>query len=123
MEYLNDLERDKLVLDRDLCEKFLVAISVMVPHFASELLETLLDKTLEHVQWPVYDPALAVEHEVTVVVQINGKLRASLVVAKGAGQDLIEPQAREAVRQWLADKTIIKTVFVADRLVNFVVKG
>ncbi|MFA6263975.1 MAG: leucine--tRNA ligase [Candidatus Babeliales bacterium] len=123
MEYLNDLERDNLVLDQELCEQFLVAISVMVPHFASELLELLLGKSLEHAHWPVYDPALAVENEVTVVVQINGKLRASLVAAKGAVQEVIEPQARAAVSQWLEGKTILKTVFVADRLINFVVKG
>jgi leucyl-tRNA synthetase len=123
MEYLNDLERDNLVLDNDLCEKFLVAISVMVPHFASELLEILLGKSLEHAQWPTYDPALAVEHDITVVVQINGKLRASLEVTKGIFQDALEPQARAAVSQWLEGKTIVKTVFVADRLINFVVKG
>jgi leucyl-tRNA synthetase len=89
---------------------------------ASELLEAIVGKSLENAQWPVYDPALAVESEVTVVVQINGKLRSSLMLAKGTSQDVVEPQARAAVQQWLDGKTVVKVVFVADRLINFVVK-
>lgn len=123
MEYLNDLEGQKLVLDHDLCEKFLVALSVMVPHFASELLEQLLHKQLEHCSWPTFDPALAEVKETTVAIQVNGKLRGSMVVSRGAQQQIVEKEARALIQKWLEDQTVIKVIFVQDRLINFVIKG
>lgn len=122
MEYLNAIEDDKLVLDHDMAEQLLTVLSVMVPFYASELLEQLLGKQLEHSTWPTYDAVLAQENEVTFVVQVNGKLRASLVLAKGTERSQIEPQAREAVAKWLADAHEQKVVFVQDRLINFVIK-
>ncbi len=123
MEYLNDLDDQKMVIDQDLCERFLVALSVMVPHFASELLETILGKQLENCHWPEFSAALAQENEIIFVVQINGKLRVSLVVAKGQPQEAVEIQARKAAEKWLDGKTIVKVIFVQDRLINFVIKG
>jgi leucyl-tRNA synthetase len=122
MEYLNDVEGQGLTLDRDLAEKLLTALSVMVPFYASELLEELLGKQLEHATWPEYDAELTVDSEVTLVVQVNGKLRGSLTVAKGAGQEVVEPLARAAAGHWITDGTVRKVIFVADRLINFVVQ-
>ncbi|MCB9493183.1 MAG: leucine--tRNA ligase [Epsilonproteobacteria bacterium] len=120
MEYLNDLEADKCVLDKQLLEHFLAAISVMVPHFASELLETLVGKQLADCSWPEYDAALAESDEVTIVIQVNGKTRTSLVKAKDVTQADIEKEAAQAAEKWLAGKTIRKTIFVPNRLINFV---
>jgi leucyl-tRNA synthetase len=121
MEYLNDIDANGFTLDQDLAEKFLVALSVMVPFYASELLESLLGKQLEHASWPAVDEALTIDTEGTLVVQVNGKLRASLTVAKGAGQDVVEPLAREAAQKYLADVVVKKVIFVKDRLINFVI--
>lgn len=122
MEYLNDIEKDKLSLDHDLCEKFLIALSVMVPHFSSELLEQLLGKQLEHATWPTYDPALAHVSEAEIAVQVNGKLRATINMKKGAARDVVEQQARAAAEKWLENKEIVKIIVVPDRLINFVIK-
>jgi leucyl-tRNA synthetase len=122
MEYLNDATKYKLKLNKELCEQFLTAISVMVPHFSSELLEILLKKHLKDCVWPKYDPVLAAREEVELVVQINGKLRAKLVVQKGFCEDDVIPMAKEVVAKWLDGKTIIKVIFVPDRLISFVIK-
>ncbi len=122
MEYLNVIEGEKLALDHTIAEQLLTAISVMVPFYASELLETLLGKQLEHCTWPTFNPALVEEHEVTVVVQVNGKLRASLTLAKGLDQAAVEPLARAAITKWLEGVTVVKVVLVQDRLISFVVK-
>lgn len=121
MEYLNDLESEKLILDRTMCEQFLTALSVMVPHITSQLFQDLLGKKLEDAVWPQYDVVLAQENEVTFVVQVNGKLRADLIVSKDATQVQIEPLARQAAVKWLEGKQIVKVVFVQNRLINFVV--
>jgi leucyl-tRNA synthetase len=122
MEYLNAIEAEKLTLDHAIAEQLLVALSVMVPFYASELLESLLGKQLEYATWPLYDQALAEEDSVTLVVQVNGKLRASLDLKKGLEQDVVEPLAREAASKWLEGVTVLKVVLVKDRLINFVVK-
>jgi leucyl-tRNA synthetase len=122
MEYLNDIDADKLTLDRTMAAQFLTALSVMVPHFASELLESLLGLQLADQTWPAYDAALAQESEVTFVIQVNGKLRGNMVVQKGLAQSDIEPRARAQITQWLENKQVLKVVFVQDRLISFVVK-
>ena len=122
MEYLNVIEGEKLALDHTIAEQLLTVISVMVPFYASELLETLLGKQLEHCTWPSFNPALVEEHEVTVVVQVNGKLRASLTLKKGLDQAAVEPLARAAIAKWLEGVTVVKVVLVQDRLISFVVK-
>lgn len=122
MEYLNDLESEKMIFDRIVMEQFLVALSVIVPHIASELLEMLLGKQLENCQWPVVDEALAQVNEVEIAIQINGKLRATVTMTKGATQEIVESAAREQISKWVEGKEVVKIIFVQDRLINFVVK-
>lgn len=122
MEYLNDLTANKFVLDHVMMEQFLVALSVMVPHVASELLEQVLGKQLENAEWPTYDEALAAVNDIELAIQVNGKLRGTLFVNKGVQQIDVEPHAREVIERWLADKKIVKVIFVPDRLINFVIQ-
>ena len=122
MEYLNELTDNKYKLDHRMLEQLLVAISVMVPHFSSELIEQLLGKQLENCTWPKFDSELAAENDVEFAIQVNGKLRGSIVLPKGSAQALVEPQAKNIIAAWLKDKQIVKVVFVADRLISFVVK-
>jgi len=84
MEWLNDASGHNMQLGKDSLEKILVTLSVMAPHMASELLEQLLKKTLNSCQWPVYNPVLTYEDEVTVIVQVNGKMRGNIIVPRGA---------------------------------------
>ena len=94
----------------------------MAPHFSSELLEQLLGKQLEDCQWPLFDPELAEEGNVEIAIQVNGKLRGTLTINKGATQDQVEPQAKNVVGKWIENKKIIKIIFVPNRLINFVTK-
>ena len=122
MEWLNDVTVHKMQLSADTVEKFLVVLSTMAPFMAAELLEKLFCKSLSDCVWPVYDPVFVQEDSVTIVVQVNGKLRANIVADRDADQSNVEPAARDAVLKWLDGKETIKTVFVKNRLINFVVK-
>lgn len=122
MEYLNDLNFKKLKINKVILEQFLTAISVMVPHFSSELLEQLLGKQLENCRWPSYDKKLASHEEIEFVVQVNGKLRGSLNIVKGTSREKLEPLSRGLIEKWLEGKEIVKIVFVPDKLINFVIK-
>src|SRR6185436_20680542 len=73
--------------------------------------------------WPAYDPALLIEDEIELPVQVNGKLRDKIVVKKDATQADIEAIAKAApkIAEAIAGKTIKKLIVVPGRLVNIVV--
>ena len=122
MEWLNEVMAKKMQLSADTVEKFLVVFSTMAPFMAAELLDKLFCKSLVDCVWPVYDPVLAHEDKVTIVIQINGKMRGELLVDRGTDQKTIEPLARDAALKWLDGKEMIKVIFVPDRLISFVVR-
>jgi leucyl-tRNA synthetase len=122
MEYLNDLQSEKLLFDHVLMEQFLTAIAPMVPHFASELFEVVLGKELEHAVWPVVDEELATVNEIEIAVQVNGKLRTTIKTRKGLAVDEVTMMAKTAAAKWLEGKDLVKRVVVQDRLVSFVIK-
>ncbi|MCK5632683.1 leucine--tRNA ligase, partial [bacterium] len=122
MELLNDLVGKKSTLSKSTAEIIIVSFSVLAPHSASELLELLFKKPLEKCSWPVVDEKLAQKTEVTLVVQVNGKVRGRIVCAHGATQEEIQSQAQEIVATWLKEKQIVKIIFVPNRLISFVVK-
>ena len=74
--------------------------------------------------WPTFDPKLVEDAVIDIPVQINGKLRAKIMVAAKADQVTVEAAARreELVASQLDGKTVVKVVYVPGRMVNFVVK-
>jgi len=94
------------------------------PHLAEELWSRVGGTGLvSDAEWPAYDPALLVEDEVEMPVQINGKVRDKIVVKKDATQPEIEAIAKAApkVAEAIAGKEIKKLIVVPGRLVNIVV--
>ena len=121
MEYYNDLASGDYVLDRQMLQDFLVVLSIMTPHFSSELLEQLCNKKLEECSWPTHDPALIIEDSYELAVQVNGKLRATITCSVIDEQLMIEQRAQLAVDRWIGQATIKKTILVQGRLINFVI--
>ncbi len=121
MELFNDITQNKWVLGKKNAEAIIVTLSVLAPHMGSELLERLFNKKLGTCTWPIFDPALAQKTEVTIAIQVNGKLRGQLIVAVDAQQQDVSPQARQLVAQWLDGKEIKKEIWVPGRLISFVV--
>jgi leucyl-tRNA synthetase len=99
-------------------------ISAMTPHICEEMWQKMGHKrTLLETPFPEHDEAVLKTDTVNVVVQVNGKLRGNISVAAGAGQAEAEKAARgdESIARWLEGKTLRKTIYVKDRLINFVV--
>jgi leucyl-tRNA synthetase len=120
MEMLNALVHEKAQLDDATLEMILVSMSVLTPFLSAEMLEQLLGKNLYACTWPTYNATLAQQESVEIAVQVNGKLRASVRVAPGSGQDIVEPLARIEITKWL-EPGVKKVIFVSNRLINFVV--
>ena len=73
-------------------------------------------------EWPKYDEAKTVDATVEIAVQINGKVRANVEIPMNCPKDDAIAAAKEAVTSYLEGKTIIKEIFVPNKIVNIVVK-
>lgn len=122
MELLNDLTHNDMKLSSDSREKLIISLSVVAPHIASELLLQTAGKQLHACSWPTYNKEFLTVDEITLAIQVNGKLRTTLVVSVKATQQDIEVEAKKAAQKWLTGVTVIKTIYVPGKLVNFVVK-
>ena len=123
MEYVNAL-RDAGCVMRDAVEPLLVMLAPYAPHLAEELWAALgHDRSIFYASWPKYDATLAAAGEVEVVVQVNGKVRGRVTVSRGASEAEVVALALqdESVRKFVDGKPVRKTVYVQDRLLNFVV--
>jgi leucyl-tRNA synthetase len=110
---------------RELVSAMTLLLSPMAPHLAEEVWQRLgHDESLLDEPWPAWDPALAADEVVTVVVQVNGKLRDRLQVPVGAEKDgvLADARAAENTARFLEGKQVLKEVYVPGKLVNFVVR-
>jgi len=108
---------------RDLLEPFVKLVAPYAPHVAEELWERLgHQQSLAYAPWPAYDAALLVEDSVTIVVQINGKVRDRIAVPATATAAELEQfaLANLRVRDGLAGKTPKKVIVVPGKLVNIV---
>jgi len=122
MEWLNEANSQNARLHCQTVEALLVVLSTMAPHMACELLEQLCHKQLSDCVWPVYDPALARQETVTVAIQVNGKSRSTIQITPDTQQEAVEEQARKEVAKWLVNKQIRRTIYVPNKLMNFVLE-
>lgn len=113
-QLLLDVQRDLVLL-----------LAPFAPHLAHELWELLGEKgNLLRTPWPKYDPVLAKEDEIEVPVQINGKLRALIVVPADSSKEVIQERAlsNEKIKAATAGKHVAKVIVVPGKLANIVVR-
>lgn len=128
MEFVNQLqevrEADPAHL-REALEALVRLLHPFAPHITEELWHRLghVDSVLR-AGWPQADPELLRERTVTVVVQVNGKVRGRLEVPAGTGAERLQQLAlaEERVRRWVEGKRVVKVICVPDRLLNLVVR-
>jgi leucyl-tRNA synthetase len=110
---------------REALEILVLMLAPMTPHLAEELWEMLGHSGgLWTASWPAYNAEMAKDEEVEIVVQVNGKVRGKVKVAAGTSQGEVMKlaEADPGVAAHLAGKTIVKVIFVQDKLLNIVVK-
>jgi len=111
---------------RETVETIIRLLAPLVPHITEELW-TLLGRqeSLADAAWPAFDPAVASEEEITIVIQINGKVRSRINLhADEEGENIKTlALAEERIASLTAGKTIVKVVYVPKKLVNIVISG
>ena len=123
MEYVNTLRKGERIPHRDEVMPLIALVSPFAPHIAEELWEqTGGQGSVFDSGWPVFDPALAADDVIDLVVQVNGKLRGKISVAPDIAQeDALAAALGEPAIARFATGTIRKVVFVPGRLLNIVV--
>jgi leucyl-tRNA synthetase len=132
MEMLNVMtDCDDAALDAELapayseaCEHLALLLAPFAPHLAEELWSQLGKQESVHLaSWPLWDESVAAEAQVTIVVQVNGKVRDRLSMAPGTPQDELQARALAApkVQPYLSGRSVRHVVVVPDRLVSIVV--
>jgi leucyl-tRNA synthetase len=98
-------------------------ISPMTPHIAEEIWQHLgHEKTLLEMEWPTPDTSMLQDESVTIAVQVNGKMRGKIEVAKDASNDVVEAEAKElpTVKAQIDGKTVRKVIVVPNKIINIV---
>jgi leucyl-tRNA synthetase len=129
MEYTNELYKLKVdgfsdAVWRDALSALVQLISPFAPHMSEELNKELGSEILvQNTPWPVWDNSLIIDETITIIVQVNGKLRAKLSVAKDASEDEVKALAlaEDNVQTFVGNKKPTKVIYVPGRLVNIVV--
>lgn len=123
MEFVNLVYHKNLTLEQK--KKFLIVLSPFAPFITEELWEMLGQKYSVHQQsWPKFEEKYLEEEEVTIAIQVNGKLRDQMVISKDivGNREVIEKDALELpqLQKFLAEKAIKKMIYVPSKVLNIV---
>ena len=122
MSYLNDIEQKGSITAGEL-KAFLLLLNPMAPHLTEELWQQCgFGGMIVDQSWPTYDEAKTVESSVEIPVQVSGKLRGTIVIERGEAQASVVEKAKAKVAGYLEGKTVVKEIYVPDKLVNLVAK-
>lgn len=124
MEFVNFSLDNKEKVGKDTIERMLKLFSPIAPHISEELWQILgYKESIFKESWPEFDPGLVEEKGITLVVQINGKVRDEISVDLNISKKDAEELALKSkkVQDWTENKEIKKVIFVPKKLINFVI--
>jgi len=124
MIFVNEATKLK-VIPKEALSVLARLISPFAPHLSEEFWSALGNtESITYAEWPKFDPAKTVDNNVNIAVQVNGKLRDLVDVARDSEKEVVESMAKESskVNNHLEGKTIVKVIFVKNKLLNFVVR-
>jgi len=132
MEFYNLIKKEKETLGqsvtgknllRESLETLVLLLSPFAPHLCEELWERMGHRTfLIHSPWPSFDPDLATEEKVTIVVQVSGKLRSKFEAERDLAEDQIKEMAMglDRIKSLVGEKKVKKIIYIKNKLVNIV---
>ncbi len=119
----NEMRKEEKV-SKEVFSCFVKMLACFAPHFAEEMWEKIGNKpSVLKEEWPKYSEEKTKEEQVSVVIQVNGKVRDTVKVNQGATEEEVKPVSLESekVKKWVKKEDIKKTIFVKDKLINFVI--
>lgn len=125
MELVNEINKEGRIT-RENYEMLLKILSPFAPHICEELWEYLGNKGfISLAQWPDYDESRLVDATIEIGVQVNGKVKGTVVLPRDCDKDeaVSIAKADEKIAEVLAGKNIVKEIYVSNKIMNFVVKS
>jgi leucyl-tRNA synthetase len=123
MIFVNEMFKAE-TLHREIWEPFVMLAAPYAPHLGEELWSRLgHSESITGVSWPVWDEKLCREDETEIVFQVNGKVRARVLMPVGMDKEELEKRAmaHERIQEWIDSKKVLKVIAVPDKLVNIVI--
>ena len=123
MTLVNDFYKEKTINKAEF-KTFLQLLNPFAPHMTEELWQTVLGGTemLAYMKWPTYDEEKTIADEITLPIQFNGKLKATITISLDEAEESVKEKVHTAVNDKLEGKTIIKEIYVKNKIYNIVVK-
>jgi len=120
---VNEYEKQDTVTKADY-KLLLTLLNPFAPHITEELNEQIGEEPICNRTWPVYDESKIVEDEIEIGVQVNGKVRGTIIINKDEEEDTIKEKALEVdnVKKHIDGKEIVKFIVIKGKIVNIVVK-
>ena len=123
MSLINDFTK-KGSVTKDELKTFLILLNPVAPHITEEIWSVCgFGGYVYEQSWPEYDETKTIESTIEIAVQINGKVRSTIMVPADGNKDDIIAAGKEELGDRLAGKEIVKEIYVPGRIVNIVVKG
>ncbi|MBT6413770.1 MAG: leucine--tRNA ligase, partial [Candidatus Marinimicrobia bacterium] len=120
VNHLTKLEK----LDKFVLHQFLLILNPFAPHLSEELNQMLGYKIITNSDWPIYDKTKILEDKIEIAIQFNGKTRGKIHIANEESQIGIELSIKNdpKLSKYLYEKTIIKVIYIKNRIINFVLR-
>jgi leucyl-tRNA synthetase len=126
MEYtnsLNNLSRNAGGVDLETLKVLATLLAPFTPHMAEELWSELgQEGSVFENSWPTYDEEKMKDTEIEMPVQVNGKVKATVMISVDEDKDSVLSKAREAIVDKIAGKTVVKEIYIPKKIINIVVK-